>query len=196
VDTKRGSIKHGATGSPEYQIWQGMKERCRNPKATSWKNYGSRGIMVKLKSFEQFLAEVGPRPSSRHSIDRVNNDLHYQPGNLRWATPKEQASNRRRRTHCQRGHELTPSNTLLLKDGSHRCKQCYEEYEHAPERNARRHINRAAQRYIKRFGGIIFLDGIPPLIPHDCLLTRWPATIETAVVLAQKVSEIQGRQHL
>jgi hypothetical protein len=64
------------------------------------------------------------------------------------------------------------------------------------KRCAKDRMNTAARKYVKRFGVVVFFGGIPPLIPHDCLPTRWPATIETAVVLAQKVEAMQGRQHL
>jgi hypothetical protein len=92
---------------PEYYILNGMKQRCLNPKMPQWKDYGGRGIRVCerwITSFENFLADVGPRPPGKlkngmalYSIDRFpDNDGNYEPGNVRWATPKEQGANKGR----------------------------------------------------------------------------------------------------
>lgn len=83
---------------PEYSCWLHMIQRCTNPKRNSFRNYGGRGIAVCEKwrnSFEAFRADVGPRPSAEHSLDRINNDGNYEPGNVRWATRKEQQANSR-----------------------------------------------------------------------------------------------------
>lgn len=85
---------HGRRHTPEYSVWCGMKRRCENPNERSFKNYGGRGIEVLFPSFEEFLAEVGPRPSSAHMIGRIDNDLSYQPGNVRWETAAEQSRNK------------------------------------------------------------------------------------------------------
>jgi hypothetical protein len=80
------------------QIWRGMIQRCENPQAQAWRHYGGRGISVCKRwreSFEAFKADMGPRPSPAHTVDRANNDSHYEPGNCRWATPVEQARNTR-----------------------------------------------------------------------------------------------------
>jgi hypothetical protein len=76
-----------------------MWQRCTDSTLPSWKYYGARGISVceRWKSLEAFVEDMGRRPSLRHSIDRINNDGNYEPGNCRWATPLEQAQNKRKR---------------------------------------------------------------------------------------------------
>jgi len=96
----RNSLRHGhaAPQSPEYVSWCRMIQRCTYPKASSYHRYGGRGIVVCerwSKSFEDFLADMGPKPTPKHTIDRWPNKRgNYEPGNCRWATAKEQAQNR------------------------------------------------------------------------------------------------------
>jgi hypothetical protein len=92
------TFKHGAKGTPEYNAWKKMIGRCTNPNEPSWANYGGRGIRVHdqwRSDFLGFLDHIGPRPSSDHSIDRIDNNGNYEPGNVRWATRKVQSMNKR-----------------------------------------------------------------------------------------------------
>lgn len=101
----RGRLRHGAAvhgrETPEFRVWMGMKQRCYAMKSPAWDRYGGRGIAVCarwLESFENFLSDMGRRPSPDLSLDRINNDGNYEPGNCRWATRKEQNANRRPRS--------------------------------------------------------------------------------------------------
>lgn len=94
------SRTHGKTGSVEYWLWASMKQRCYDPACQTFKNYGGKGIEVCARwlgrnGFANFLADMGPRPSPRHTLDRFpNNKGDYEPGNCRWATWKQQQRNR------------------------------------------------------------------------------------------------------
>lgn len=178
------------TQHPLYSVWQGMRGRCRNPRAQHFAAYGGRGITVcpEWDDFARFVADMGPRPDG-YSLDRIDNDKGYSSSNCRWATRQEQQRNQRttRRvtiegntylvaelvhlsgrkhetiiqraekgmtydevlkktryafatgfrkaievrvanqlaaTHCKRGHEWSPDNTLRQK-GGRLCKVCY-----------------------------------------------------------------------
>lgn len=96
---------HGQSKTSEYNTWMAMKQRCYDSNSTSYARYGGRGIAVCKRwrdSFSAFLADMGRKPSSKHSIDRINNALGYEPSNCRWATPSQQGFNRRPYRHIKR----------------------------------------------------------------------------------------------
>jgi hypothetical protein len=92
---------HGLAGTPEYRALRGARKRCTNPADANFKNYGARGIEYRFpadlgKATALLLETIGRRPEGL-TLDRIDNDGHYEVGNLRWATPREQRSNQHRR---------------------------------------------------------------------------------------------------
>jgi hypothetical protein len=88
----------GTRWSPEYLAWRSIKGRCLNPRHSAYKDYGGRGITLSREWVDDpmaFIRHVGRRPSTTHSIERIKNNGNYEPGNVRWATDKEQQRNTR-----------------------------------------------------------------------------------------------------
>jgi hypothetical protein len=94
----RNNYRHGRARDYLYVCWHSMQQRCNNPKSQSYYLYGARGISIceRWMMFQNFAADMGERPTPRHSLDRKDSEKGYSPENCRWATPKEQQQNTRR----------------------------------------------------------------------------------------------------
>ncbi|WP_115560025.1 hypothetical protein [Xanthomonas arboricola] len=98
VKVRHKNTRHGMHGTPEYAAWNAMKSRCMNPKHAAFDRYGGRGISVCqqwIDDFAAFYRYMGPRPSVRHTIERIDNSLGYAPGNCEWREWEDQNRNRR-----------------------------------------------------------------------------------------------------
>lgn len=98
---RENRIKHGdcprGKRTAEYYAYTDARQRCNNPNVKNFKWYGKRGIQFKFESFPEFISHIGRKPSPRLTLERINNNGHYEAGNVRWATWKEQAQNKRPR---------------------------------------------------------------------------------------------------
>jgi hypothetical protein len=103
-------VKYGAEVGTVLSVGAGAKQRCTNPNSLAYSNYGGRGIEFKFPSVRAFaewvLDNLGVRPSPFHSLDRIDNDRHYEPGNLRWASRSEQARNKRAYKRTKNGERI------------------------------------------------------------------------------------------
>lgn len=148
--TSTRSQTHCLSKTVEYQIWSGIVKRCTNPKFEAWHNYGGRGIRICDEwryDFVAFLDHVGRRPGPEFSIDRIDNDGNYEPGNVRWATAAEQRANQRMSNVCKRGHPLVGDN-VLVRPKQRQCKKCTRQNRAEYERARRRKKKEAATRIV------------------------------------------------
>lgn len=124
--TEYGNCQKIHKAHPLWTTWMGMINRCTYPSQDNWERYGGRGVDVCQRWRDAFLAfveDVGERPDGT-SLDRIDPDGHYEPGNVRWATGHEQRTNRRTRTTCRRGHPRTDENVYVYPDGAEECRPC------------------------------------------------------------------------
>jgi hypothetical protein len=89
------NLKHGMSFAPEYQVYATAKDRCTNPNSQRWESHGARGIEFRFPSFEVFYEHIGKRPEGDYSLERIDNNGHYELGNVKWATRSEQQKNKR-----------------------------------------------------------------------------------------------------
>lgn len=117
---RRRLLQHGLSRTPEYHAWAGIRHRCLNPSSQAYENYGGRGITICPEwrdDVVEFVKAVGQRPSPAHSLERVDNDRGYEPGNVRWATAMEQTYNRRNSRKLHYRGELRTMDSLAKEFG-------------------------------------------------------------------------------
>lgn len=103
-----GTRTHGKSGTPEHKVWNGIKKRCLDPNAPVYSKYGGRGITLceRWRDFSNFLADMGPKPSPSHTIERMDNNGAYEPSNCKWADILTQANNKRNNVLVSTGETL------------------------------------------------------------------------------------------
>jgi len=137
----------------EYSVWSGMKDRCHNKRAQSYKYYGGRGIKVCdmwRYSFASFIEGMGPRTTSKHQIDRIDNEGIYEPSNCRWVTCKVNAHNRR--------------NSM---PNGYKAKLIYEEYQDGASTEHLIEKYGLYERVIERISQADFVVPPPPLTEEE-----------------------------
>lgn len=118
--THGGRSRLDTSRKAEYEAYRGAKNRCNNPNEPAYTNYGGRGIRFEFKDFEEWYAVLGPKPGSEYSVDRIDVNQGYRPGNVRWATRQEQNENTRLTVRLLfRGEHLT-FNELAERSGKTR----------------------------------------------------------------------------
>lgn len=140
VGTKQRT--HGMSGTRPYRVWRSMLDRCHNERDYHFKWYGARGISVCHRwrfgedgkpAFLCWRDDMGPKPTPKHTLERVNNNGNYEPSNCIWATMSEQARNQRPptpkphvpRSHCRHGHAMAGDNVYIIpKRGTPTCRTC------------------------------------------------------------------------
>lgn len=114
---RNNNFKHGLSRTPEYLAWANMKCRCYNPRYRNYRLYGGRGIQVCdrwLDSFENFKADIGSRPARGYLLDRIDNDLNYEPGNVRWVTLADSNNNKRNNRYVEyKGTRMTLARAIV-----------------------------------------------------------------------------------
>ena len=144
------------SSTPEYSSWNSMKNRCFNPAADSYSRYGGRGITVCdewRNDFSAFLRDMGKRPTSKHSIGRINNDGNYEPSNCRWETWAEQQANRRSNHRVEFEGKSHLVSHLAKELGTECSRLCQLLKKHPIEKIAARLRGKQIEALIKRMAG-------------------------------------------